>query len=108
MLVATATLLVCLLCNQLISSGTALNVNIVLDGTTAKLDIQCTNTGCKWKGKYEDHMQYSNDSVTSNDQILDDSQQPLPSILVFCFDDHHVTNSRHVSSSPLLCMVSLT
>ena len=59
-LVATATLPCCLLCNQLILSSTALNVNIVLDGITAKLDIQCTNTACEWKGKYEDHMQHSN------------------------------------------------
>ena len=59
-LVATKTLPCCPLCQQLISSGTALNVNIVLDGITAKLDIQCTNTGCEWKGKYEEHMQHSN------------------------------------------------
>ena len=50
----------CPLCNRVISSGTALNVNIALDGITAKLDIQCTNTGCEWKGTYGDHMQHSN------------------------------------------------
>ena len=49
----------------------------------------------------------SNDSIISNDQILDDSQRPLPSVLVFCFDDHYIPNSRCVSSSPLLCTESL-
>ena len=60
MLVATATLPDCPLCNEVISSGTPLKVNIVLHSITAKLEIQCTNTGCEWKGKYEDHVQHSN------------------------------------------------
>ena len=59
-LVATATLPDCPICNELISPGVSLKVNIVLNGITAKLDIQCTNTGCEWVGKYEDHVQHSN------------------------------------------------
>ena len=59
-LVPMATLPDCPICNDIISRGTALKVNIVLNGITAKLDIQCTNTGCEWAGKYEDHEQHSN------------------------------------------------
>jgi len=47
-------------CNKDIPRDTALNVNIVLHGITAKPDIHCTNSGCEWKGTYEDHMEHSN------------------------------------------------
>ena len=47
-------------CNKDIPRDTTLNVNIVLHGITAKLDIHCTNSGCEWKGTYEDHMEHSN------------------------------------------------
>ena len=46
--------------NKDIPRDTALNVNIVLHGITAKLDIHCTNSGCEWKGTYKDHMEHSN------------------------------------------------
>lgn len=59
-LVAMESVPKCPLCLKVFPSGTALNVNIVLDSITAKLDIQCTNSGCQWQGTLENHTQHSN------------------------------------------------
>lgn len=50
----------CPLCKKVFPSGAALNVNIVLDDITSRLEIKCTNSGCEWVGKLENHSQHSN------------------------------------------------
>ena len=50
----------CPLCKKVFPSGATLNVNIVLDDITSRLEIKCTNSGCEWVGKLVNHSQHSN------------------------------------------------
>ena len=50
----------CPLCKKVFPSVAALNVNIVLDDITSRLEIKCTNSGCEWVGKLVNHSEHSN------------------------------------------------
>ena len=50
----------CPLCKMVFPSGAALNVNIVLDDITSRMEITCTNSGWEWVGKLVSHSQHSN------------------------------------------------
>ena len=59
MLLSTESSPKCPLCKKRLNDSTTLYVNVALNDITAKLDIQCTNSGCQLQGKLDNHIEHA-------------------------------------------------